>query len=152
VENSSHSVARQLGARLVQLAHQMAQAVIFLAGEVGVEGVGFDEIDAGFQILAADILDDLRLGQSQKIIVALQLGRMIAEALAPEIILAQLEALDHHAPGTVQQKQALLGLFLHPGNAGFSRVKLMADPVYRLEGRMPRMRQAAYVRFAWLSV
>jgi hypothetical protein len=49
----------------------MAQAIIFLAGEVGVEGVGLDEIDPGLQILAADILDDLGFGQGKKVVVAL---------------------------------------------------------------------------------
>ena len=115
---SSHKLARQAGARLVQFAHQMAQAIIFLAGEVGVEGVGLDEIGAGFQILAADIADDLRLGQGEKVVVALQLAGMIAEARAAKIIFAQLEALDHHAPGAIEQQQALLRLLLHPGNAG----------------------------------
>ena len=37
-------IARQPRAGFVQLAHQMAQAIIFLAGEIGVEGVGLDEI------------------------------------------------------------------------------------------------------------
>jgi hypothetical protein len=110
--------ARQAGARLVQFAHQMAEAIIFLAGEVGIEGVGLDEIGAGFQILAADVADDFRLGQGEKIVVALQFRRMIAEAGTPKIILAQLEALDHHAPGAVEQQEALLRFLFHPGDAG----------------------------------
>ena len=44
--------------------------------------------------------------------------RMIAEALAAKIVLAQLEALDHHAPGAVEQQEALLRFLLHPGDAG----------------------------------
>ena len=43
---------------------------------------------------------------------------MVAEARAPKIILAQRIALDHHAPGTVQQQQALLRFLFHPGDAG----------------------------------
>ena len=97
-------LSRQACARFVQLADQMTQAVIFLAGEIRIEGIGFDEIHARFQILAADVLDDFRLGQGQKIVVALQFRRMIAEALPPEILFAQLEALDHHPPGAVQQQ------------------------------------------------
>ena len=112
--------ARQPGAGFVQFPDQMAQAVILLAGKIGVEGIGFDKIDARFQILAADVPDDLRLGQGEKVVVALQVRRMIAETLAPEILFTQLEALDHHAPRAVQQQQAFLRLFLHPGNAGFA--------------------------------
>ena len=46
VEYSIAQFARQPRAGLVQFAHQMAQAIILLAGEIGVEGVGLDEIGA----------------------------------------------------------------------------------------------------------
>ena len=57
----------------------MAQAIILLAGEIGIERVGLDEIGACFQILAADIADDLGPGQGEKIVVALEIDGMIAE-------------------------------------------------------------------------
>ena len=130
--------ARQPRAGLVQLTDQMAQAIIFLRGEVGVEGVGLDEIHAGFQIHPADVADDFGLGQGEQVIVALQLRRVIAEALPPEILFAQLEALDHHAPAAVQQQQALLGFLLHPGDTA-GGIKAHVGSF----GAMPRMRQAA---------
>ena len=96
----------------------MAQAVILLAGEVGVEGIGFDEIRAGLEILPADVPNDLGLGQGEKIVIALEVALMIAEALAAKIILSQLEALDHHAPGAVEQQKPLSRFLLHPGETG----------------------------------
>ena len=66
----------------------------------------------------ADLADDVGLGQSQKIVVALSSLRMIAEAGAAKIVLAQLVALDHHAPGAVEQQDALSRFLLHPGDAG----------------------------------
>ena len=56
---------------------------------------------------AADLADDLRLGEHQKIVVALQITRMILEARTAEILLVQAIALDHHAPGAVEQENPL---------------------------------------------
>src|SRR6185295_18857230 len=93
--------------------------------------------DIGRQYLQADILDDLGLGQGQKVIIALQLRRVIAETGAAKILFAQLETLDHHAPGAIQQQQALLRLPLHPGDTGIA-IRTHDNSL----GTIPRMRQA----------
>ncbi len=131
-------LARQLGAGFVQLADKVSQPVIFLAGEVGIEGIGFDEIHPGVQILTADVLNDLRLGQGQKVVVAFQLRRMIAETSAAEILFAQPKALDHHTPGAIQQQKPLGGFLLNPGNAGIT-----IQTHDKSLGTIPRIRQAA---------
>ena len=78
-------LARQTGARFVQFRNQMLQTIIGLRRLVGVEGVGLEEIDARIQILPPDILDDVGTRQRQKVIVALQIGTMIAETGTTEI-------------------------------------------------------------------
>ena len=82
------------------------------------------------QITEGAVTEDYQLDRKQVI-------GILNEALATEIIFLQLEALDHDAPGTVQQQQALLRLLLHPLNAGFARAH------DRSLGRIPRIRQAA---------
>ena len=96
----------------------MAQAVIFLAGEIGIESVGLDEIGAGVQILAADIAYDLRLGQGQKIVVAAQIAGMIAEACPTEIVFAKLETLDHHPQEPSSSSRRFFASSLHPADTG----------------------------------
>ena len=69
--NINNTFARQSqpGAGFVQLADQMPQAIIFLAGEVGVECVGLDEIHAGRRT---------RLGcRSDRWTIAIRIWRMV---------------------------------------------------------------------------
>jgi hypothetical protein len=72
-------LARQARRRLVQLDDQGLQAVIGLADRGGIEAVAFDDVRAGMQIGAADFANDVGLRQHQKIIVAFEVARMVAE-------------------------------------------------------------------------
>ena len=65
-----------------------------------------------------DLADDLRLGQHQQVVVALEVAaRQSAKRCAAVIGLAQLVALDHGAHGAVQDQDALLQLLVEQGGA-----------------------------------
>ena len=68
-------LARELGRGDVHLIGDVLEPVIGLADGLGVEGVGLDDVGAGFEIGIMDLADDLRLGQHQQIVVALEIAR-----------------------------------------------------------------------------
>ena len=102
---------------LVQLFDQMLETVIGLADRRGIEGIRLDDVGAGFEIGAADLTDDVRLRQRQKIVVALELVTVIAETATAERRLVQRITLDHHAPGSVEDEDALARRLLQPRDA-----------------------------------
>ena len=55
-----------------------------------------------------DLADDLRLRQHQQVVVALQVVRVVGEALAAIVGLVEPVALDHRAHGAVEDQDALL--------------------------------------------
>jgi len=57
-----------------------------------------------------DFRDHVRAHQRQQLVVALEILVVLGEALAAEIGLAQLVALDHRAHGTIQDQDALVQL------------------------------------------
>ncbi len=75
-------------------------------GRGGVKGVGLDDIGTRFQVGCMDRPDYLRLGERQKIVIALEVMREIRKTSATVVCLLQLVALDHRAHGTVQQHDA----------------------------------------------
>ena len=75
----------------------------------GVEGVGLADVGPGGEIGVVQLGDQVRPGQAQQIVVALQRHGVIGEPLAAEIRLGQALALDHHPPGAVQDQDALAG-------------------------------------------
>ena len=54
-----------------------------------------------------DILDGFRLGQVQKVVIALEMALAGAEAMAAKIVLRQAEQLDLGAHGAVENENAL---------------------------------------------
>ena len=84
--------ARQTCGFDIDLVGQLLQPVVGLAEAGGVECVGFDEVGAGLVILPVDVADDVRSGEYQQVVVAAQFVRMLAQALAAEIVLAQAVA------------------------------------------------------------
>ncbi len=114
--------SRNCGTGLVQFVHQVFEVVVGLADRRGVEGVGLDQIRARFQVGGVDVGDDLRPGQQQQIVVALQVmafrccviaaGAMqmvvaIGEALATVIVFLQAMALDHRTHRAVDDQDPL---------------------------------------------
>ena len=91
----------------VELRDQALHAVIRHRDGGGIEGVGLDDVRARFEILAVDAADQLGLRQHEQVIVAAQVARPVAKALAPELRLVQVLALDHGAHGAVEHQDAL---------------------------------------------
>ena len=55
---------------------------------------------------AVDVLDDLRLGEVQQVVVALQVAGPVLEALAAKSRFVQMVALDHGAHGAIEDDDA----------------------------------------------
>ena len=53
-----------------------------------------------------DGADDLRLGEGQKVVIALEVMRKIGKTRPAIIRLVELVALDHRAHGTIQHQNA----------------------------------------------
>ena len=124
--------AGDFGGLDVEFVNKVLEPVIGLRNGGRIEGVGLDDVGAGVQEGVVDALDDVRPGQGQQIVVALQVGRMVGEALATEIGFFQGVALDHGAHGAVQHQNALgenifegfghvLELVIAPGRRGCGR-------------------------------
>src|SRR5574343_1950200 len=100
--------AGQAGAFEIQFVDQLGQVVVGLRDGGRVEGAGLEDIGAGFQVFAMEAADDVGPGQDQQVVVALDVVRVILEALAAVIGFGQPMALDHGAHGAVEDEQALL--------------------------------------------
>jgi len=99
----------------VDLVGQVFHVVVGQGDGVGVEGVGLDDVRAGGQVGLVDAADDVRLGEDEEVVVALQLAGMVLEARPPVVRLVELMGLDHGAHGPVQDEDAL-------GQQGFDGV------------------------------
>ena len=74
--------------------------VVFAEGDgVGVEGIGFDDVGAGFVVGAVDVEDDVGTGEDEMIVAAFE--RESAEIRGGEVAL-----LDHGAHGAVEHEDA----------------------------------------------
>ncbi len=82
----------------------------FVAGVLGptnrTASLSPDVNNPGFQVGLVNVLDDLRLGQRQQVVVALEVARPVAEPFAAVAGLVELVALDHGAHGAVQDQDA----------------------------------------------
>ena len=110
-------LAGEFRAGVVQLVHQRLHAVIGQGDGVGVEGVGFENVGTGGEILAVNLAYHLRPRQQQEIVVALEIARPVGKAFAAIIRLGQRVALDHGAHGAVEDEDALLRQGLQFGGA-----------------------------------
>src|SRR6202012_3713023 len=79
----------------VQVPHSAFQVVVGLGDGGGGEGVGLADVGAGGVIGVVQLGDDVRPGQTQKVVVALQRIGVILEPLAAEVLFAEVIALDH---------------------------------------------------------
>ena len=96
----------------------MLHAVIRHRDGIGIEGAGFDDIGAGFEILSVYVGDHVWLGQKQQVVVAFDVHRMVGKSLAWSVVMAkqlgatimrfaQFVALDHRAHRAVQDQDTL---------------------------------------------
>ena len=107
--DAGRGVARQLGALQVHLIGDAGQVVIGLRDRGRGKRVGGDDVGAGAQIFGVDVLDRLRLGQDQQVVVAPDVAVEIRKARAAKRGLVIFEALDHGAHGAVEHQDALAG-------------------------------------------
>jgi len=142
--------ARQRGARTRDLARFGLEAVIGLGDGVRVERVRFDDIGTGGEISLVDGADRVGLGEVQKIVVAAEIARRVAEARAAERRLVEVPLLDLGAHGAVEQENPLGGELRQEMRAGLvvPAVRHAASCI----GFRPRRRQMAAVSCGRLSV
>ena len=100
-------VAGEAGAFTAHLIGDVGEVVIGLRDRGRGEGVGGDDVGAGAQIFGVNVLDRLRLGQDQQIVVAAQVAVKILVTLAAKGGLVELKTLDHGAHGAVEHENAL---------------------------------------------
>ena len=95
--------------RLIFAALGMTKEKVVLADGGGRKRVRFDEVGPGLQIVPVDFFDDLRLGDLEQLVVALEvLPLPIAEPLASELGLAQLVTLDDSSHCPINDGNALI--------------------------------------------
>ena len=99
--------ARDLRGRDVQLVDHGFKLVVGLGDARGAEAVGLDDVRAGLQVGAVDLLHHGRPGEHEDVVVAAQLVAVLGETLAAEVRLAELVALDHGTHGAVDDEDAL---------------------------------------------
>ena len=90
----------------VQVEYLILESVIGLRGARGVEGVGLDDVGAGFEIGTVDAADDLRPGQDQHIVIAFQILPVPGETLTAIVGLDETMALHHGAHGAIEDEKA----------------------------------------------
>ena len=106
VHSSAARRARRAPSRLISAA-QLLERVVGLPDPRRREGVRRRDVRARIEVGVVDLGDDLRLRQVQEIGIALDVARVLAEALAPVLVLGQLAPVDEHAPGPVEHEDAL---------------------------------------------
>src|ERR1700722_2899013 len=79
-----------------------------MADAGGGEGVGGRDVGPGGQVLAVDVQDHVRPGEVQDVRIAGHVVRMLAENLAPVVARSHPGALQHLAPGAVEDHNALV--------------------------------------------
>ena len=99
--------AREACGRQVHLVGERLHAVVGEGDPLGVEGVGLDEVRTGFEVCRVDTADDVRLGQAQQVVVALEVALPVGEPIAAVVVLAESLALDHRAHRAVHHEDAL---------------------------------------------
>ena len=91
----------------VHLLDDRLEAVVGHRDRRRVERVGLDDVRAGLEVAVVDLAHDLGLGQHQDVVGALQVARVVLEALAAEVRLGQRVALDHRAHRAVEHQDPL---------------------------------------------
>ena len=99
--------AREPRRLVVDLVGELLHAVVAQRDRGGVEGVGLDEVGAGGEVLLVDRGHQLRLGQRQQVVVALEVAGPVGEALAAVAGLVGPVALDRGAHRAVEDEDAL---------------------------------------------
>ncbi|CAM2147897.1 hypothetical protein PT2222_10327 [Paraburkholderia tropica] len=98
--------AREFRRLHVHLDGEFAHAVVVLRHRGRAERVGFDDVRARGEILVVNLADDLRLREREQFVIALDVARIVLEALAAISGFVELVALDHRAHRAVENQDA----------------------------------------------
>ncbi len=98
----------ETGAPDVELVGNRLEAVIGLGDGRAVERVGLDDVAAGVEVLAVNAGDGVGTRQHEKIVVALEIPRVVLEALAAEVRFREVAALDHRPHRAIEDEDPLL--------------------------------------------
>ena len=104
------AAARDRRRGAVHLAHPRGETVVGLRDRRRVEGVGLDDVGAGFEVGVVDRRDRLGPGQHEQVVVALQVVAVVGEPAggrAAEVGFGELQLLDHRAHRAVEDEDAL---------------------------------------------
>ena len=85
----------------------LLHAVVGLRDRGRRERVGRDDVGAGAQVGEMDVADRVGLGEIEQVVVAAHLAVPGVEARAAELLLLQLQRLDHRPHGAVEHQDAL---------------------------------------------
>ena len=88
----------------VQLVRHVLEQVVGLGDRRAAERIGLDDVGAGREILAVDLVDDVRTGEDQQVVVALEVLRVVPEPFAAEVRLRELVTLDHRPHRAVEDQ------------------------------------------------
>ena len=91
----------------VHVADGVLQPVVGLADRGGRERVRGGDVGAGLEVGLVDLGDDVWPREVQQVGVALDVAVVVREAVPAEVLLGQALALQQHAPGAVEQHDAL---------------------------------------------
>ena len=102
----------------VDLRHPALKAVVRLRRRIGGKAVCGQDVGAGPHIRIVNFAHEVRLGQTQEVMIALQRLRPAGELRAPVFFLGQFQRLGQRAHGAVNENNALADQFaqgLRPG-------------------------------------
>ncbi len=90
----------------VHLINELFQSIIALRYEVDVERIGFDDVGTGFEVGSVNFFNDVRLGENQQIIVALERHRVRRKTLTAKIFFGEFIALNHRSHRAVKDQNS----------------------------------------------
>ncbi len=88
----------------VELVRERFQPVVGERGRVRVERVGLDDVRARGEVLPVNRADELRLGEHEQVVRALEVDRRVGEARAAEVGFTEPVALDHRPHRAVEDQ------------------------------------------------
>ncbi len=105
----------QARAVAVEIVDRLLHAVVGLGDRRRGERIGFEDIRPSHGVGEMDVLDRLRLGQRQEVVVTLQVALARQKTLAAEMALGEAERLDLRAHRPVENQNAPLRRFAQRG-------------------------------------
>mmetsp|Transcript_656 Transcript_656/g.1781 ORF Transcript_656/g.1781 Transcript_656/m.1781 type:complete len:563 (+) Transcript_656:3249-4937(+) len=136
----------QLGSMEVDRIHLILglKLIVSLADCGAVEGVGLNDVSARLKVGSVDLCNDVWPCEHKNVVVAFQLMAVVLVALATEILLLELVALDHGAHGAVNVRNAL-------GEQRLQSTKRLGASQRLLVGRVSGHRWKVRVRCHWVG-